>query len=101
MVRKGLDCWKELLMLTLETLDWIPPSSVVVADRLVELDMTLPSYGEIKDSKASVENVKSLAKPGTGKNPALSTSQQKSKASSADKNGQQPTKKPSSVGYEF
>lgn len=38
-------------------------SSHLVADSIKTLDMSLPSYGEIKSSKASVENVASLSVP--------------------------------------
>jgi hypothetical protein len=36
-------------------------SSIQLADASYSLDMSLPSYNDIKDSKASVENVKSLS----------------------------------------
>jgi hypothetical protein len=36
-------------------------STVQVADTVKELDMSMPSYDEIKPYKASVENVKSLS----------------------------------------
>lgn len=36
-------------------------SSVVVSDQIKTLDMSLPSYGEVADAKASVGTVKSLA----------------------------------------
>jgi hypothetical protein len=35
-------------------------SSIYVADQIKTLDMSLPSYDEVKSFKASVENVKSL-----------------------------------------
>jgi hypothetical protein len=38
-------------------------SSVYIADQIKELDMSMPSYDDIKSSKASVENVKSLSVP--------------------------------------
>jgi Leucine-rich repeat (LRR) protein len=36
-------------------------SSIELANTIKSLDMSLPSYSDIKDSKASVENVKSLS----------------------------------------
>lgn len=36
-------------------------SSIYVADQIKTLDMSLPSYDEVKSFKASVENVKSLS----------------------------------------
>lgn len=41
-------------------------STVNVAEAIKVLDMGLPSYGDIKESKASVSNVKSLSTEATG-----------------------------------
>lgn len=41
-------------------------SSVEVAETIKTLDMSLPSYGDVKDAKASIENVKSLEAKSAG-----------------------------------
>ena len=60
-------------------------STVNVAEAIKILDMGLPSYGDIKDSKASVSNVKSLSTEATGM-------MSKSKRSSGDDSSVEETK---------
>lgn len=52
--------------------------SMMVADSVKMLDMSLPSYGDISDSKTSVENTKSLyLDPSTTKGMGIAASQKK------------------------
>ena len=53
-------------------------SSLQIADQIKLLDMSLPSYDDVKSSKASVENVKSLSvAPGKGGSAGVSSGQKK------------------------
>ncbi|GAX27580.1 hypothetical protein FisN_13Hh332 [Fistulifera solaris] len=63
-------------------------STVHVAEAIKVLDMGLPTYGDIKDSKASVTNVKSLSTEATG---MMSRSKKSSGGSDA---AETPEKKP-------
>jgi hypothetical protein len=66
-----------LIMLTAPFLS----SSVQIADAVKTLDMSMPSYSDIKGFKSSVENVKSLSvqetKGGSGGGVGISASQKK------------------------
>lgn len=59
------------------TVPWAS-SSVQVADAVKTLDMSLPSYSDLKDSKSSIENVPSLSvAPSAGGGSGISRSQRK------------------------
>jgi len=60
---------------------------VEVADAIKTLDMSLPSYGEIKGSKASIENVPSLAAPPSQGGGSVGVSTKKKKKSSGGGEG--------------
>lgn len=63
------------------------PTSFLVADSIKTLDMSLPTYNDISNAKASVTTVKGLAVTPTSQN---------ARTSSGSSGGQQATKKPAS-----
>ncbi|KAL7558600.1 hypothetical protein ACA910_001300 [Epithemia clementina (nom. ined.)] len=86
-----------------------PESSMLVAEAIKTLDMSLPSYSDISSSKASVENVKSLSvDPATTKAVGVSSSTRKtgmssygSSSSSSSSSKKKKSKSSSMPGYDF
>ena len=78
-------------------------SSIEIAEEIKQLDMSLPSYGDIKDSKASVATVKSLSVDNKGKGVGLISKKRSYPA--ADEPAKAEPKKdapaPSSATYNF
>ena len=66
-------------------------SSMTLADAIKTLDMSLPSYGDLKDSKASVMNVESLSVPASkGGGGNLVKPRRSKNQESSDNNGPSP-----------
>ena len=66
-------------------------SSMTLADAIKTLDMSLPSYGDLKDSKASVMNVESLSVPASkGGGGNLVKPRRSKNQESGDNNGPSP-----------
>mmetsp|Transcript_29875 Transcript_29875/g.82022 ORF Transcript_29875/g.82022 Transcript_29875/m.82022 type:complete len:156 (-) Transcript_29875:86-553(-) len=74
-------------------------SSMLVADAIKTLDMSLPTYGDISSSKASVDNVKSLSVDPSKVPKGIPASQ--SKKSTSSKPVEKKKKKTSVSGYVF